>query len=91
MANSGRWSQQKVYKNCGNNRCQRGCAEDSAAKPHGPYAQLRRRNPDNTNQQDSVYLGKQILSQEALAFINENFTSASVPTREEIVLALESE
>ena len=90
MTNSGRWSHQQVYKNCGNSRCQRGCAEDSTAKPHGPYAQLRRRNPDDTNQQDSVYLGKLVLSDVALAFINKNFTSAAVPTREEIVLALEA-
>lgn len=88
MTNSGKWSQQQVYKNCGNNRCQRGCAEDSAAKPHGPYTQLRRRNPDDTSQQDAVYLGKLILSDDELGYINDQFTNATVPTREEIISAL---
>jgi hypothetical protein len=85
MANSGKWSQQQVHKNCGNSRCQRGCAEDSTVKPHGPYLQLRRRNPADTSQQDAVYLGKMTLSDEQLAFINEQFTSAAIPSREEIV------
>lgn len=88
MTSSGRWSQQRVFKNCGKTDCQSGCAEDPANKPHGPYTQLRRRNPSKTGQQDAVYLGKTVLTDEQLAIINKLFSDAYVPSKEEILAAL---
>jgi len=88
MTNSGRWSQQQVFKNCGKSDCQSGCADDIANKPHGPYTQLRRRNPAETGQQDAVYLGKVVLTNEQLAIINEQYSDAYVPSKQEILAAL---
>lgn len=89
MSRSGRWSQQIVFKNCGSEGCLQGCAEDAASKPHGPYANLRRRNPDITGQQDNVYLGKVPLTEDQVAVINEVFIGPDVPTKKEVYSALE--
>lgn len=88
MPSSGRWSQQIGYKNCGKKLCLQGCADDPGAKPHGPYASLRRRNPDDTGQQDSVYLGKDYLSDDQLDLINQIFAGPQQPTKTEILHAL---
>lgn len=82
MAGKGLWTIQEVYRNCG--AC-RQCKEDPKARPHGPYYQLRRRNPENYNQQDTVYLGKQELSEGQLLIINNKFTGSEVPQRYDVL------
>ena len=89
MSRSGYWSQQVVYKNCGNESCLQGCAENAATKPHGPYANLRRRNPDIAGQQDNVYLGKDPLSDEQVAVVNRAFFGPDIPSKKEILSVLE--
>ena len=88
MPSKGRWSQQIGFTNCGNKTCLQGCAEDPSAKPHGPYASLRRRNPDDTSQQDRVYLGKDHLSDDQLSIVNQLFLGPAIPTKSEILQAL---
>lgn len=88
---SGRWNQQIVFKNCGKEYCQQGCALNNETKPHGPYVQLRRRNPDEAGQQDTVYLGKVPLTDDQLDIINRLFLSGHVPTREEVLSTLRRE
>jgi hypothetical protein len=89
MSGSGRWSQQIVFKNCGKEYCQQGCSLNRETKPHGPYAKISRRNPDQIYRHDEVYLGKLPLSVEQLEIINEAFLGPSVPTKAEIFLVLE--
>lgn len=88
MPSSGRWSQQIGNNNCGNKTCLQGCADDPSAKPHGPYASLRRRNPDDTALQDRVYLGKDHLSDDQLDIVNQVFLGPHKPTKTEILRAV---
>lgn len=81
MSKSGRWSQQVEFRNCGKEYCQQGCVLNSETKPHGPYASLRRRNPDSGDQ-ERVYLGKKPLTAIQLAIINKTFTGPVAPTKE---------
>lgn len=88
MPSTGRWSQQIGNKNCGKKTCLQGCADDPSAKPHGPYASLRRRNPDDSGQQDRVYLGKDRLSADQLNTVNQIFLGPHVPTKSELLRAI---
>ncbi len=87
MSKSGRWSQQVEFRNCGKESCQQGCVLNSETKPHGPYASLRRRNPDTGNQ-ERVYLGKKPLTRIQLAIINETLTGPVAPTKEAVHFVL---
>lgn len=89
MSKSGHWSQQVVFKNCGKKTCLQGCPLNAETKPHGPYAQIRRRNPDDSDKQDLVYLGKRPLTYAQLEIINEVFRGPSVPTKTEVYLVVE--
>ena len=90
MSKSGRWSQQVVFKNCGKKTCLQGCPLNKETKPHGPYAQIRRRNPDEIGKQDLVYLGKRPLTAVQLEMVNEVFRGPSVPTKTEVYLVVEN-
>jgi hypothetical protein len=79
----GFWSLQKGYRNCGKKYCQQGCADDVSIKPHGPYYELRRRNPE-TGHQDRVYLGKDGITKEELAKVNENYYGPDLPKKPDI-------
>jgi len=85
MAGKGQWTIQENYRNC--NNC-RQCRADPDGRPHGPYYQLRRRNPTDWNTQDSIYLGKIKLSEGQLLIINEKFSGPSVPDKSEVLAAL---
>jgi len=82
MAGKGMWTLQEVYRNCGT--CKQ-CKDDPQARPHGPYYQLRRRNPEDYNQQDTVYLGRQRLSEGQLLIINSKFHGPTVPKKYDIL------
>jgi hypothetical protein len=83
MSGSGRWSQQITFRNCGNSSCLQGCALNKEAKPHGPYAVLRRRSPE-TGEQEHVYLGKAPLTGEQLTLVNQKFSGPGVPEKGQI-------
>ncbi|MBW1983958.1 MAG: hypothetical protein JRI53_04500 [Deltaproteobacteria bacterium] len=88
MAGLGHWTQQITYRNCGN--CPT-CRKSKEDRPHGPYSQLRRRNPLAANRggkQDHVYLGRVELTEAQINFVNERFNGPEVPTREEVFKAL---
>ncbi len=82
MAGKGQWTIQEIYRNCG--ACKQ-CKNDTQAKPHGPYYHLRRRNPEDYNQQDTIYLGKQLLSEGQLLIINNKFLGPDVPHKYDIL------
>lgn len=84
MSGSGRWSQQVTFRNCGKESCQQGCALNSAAKPHGPYAILRRRSPE-TGDQEHVYLGKVALTAEQLALVNQELAGPVAPEKGQVL------
>lgn len=84
MAGKGKWTLQSSYRNCGN--CPQ-CKVDSSVKPHGPYVQLRRRNPLEANRQgkqDYVYLGKIEVTTAQLQMINAAYSGPDVPTGKEV-------
>lgn len=88
MSGKGFWTVQLRYKNCG--KCP-ACRNDADEKPHGPYALLRRRNPDDAGRggkQDELYLGTFIPDDEQLVKINELYSGPDVPTRKEVRRAL---
>lgn len=88
MAGRGKWTVQQARRNCHNCPI---CNEDPEALPHGPYNQLRRRNPNDAvrgGQQDSVYMGRVEITEEDLKVINREFLGAQVPTKEAILAAI---
>lgn len=85
MSGKGRWTLQETYRNCG--LC-RQCLADPDGRPHGPYYQLRRRNPANYNVQDSIYLGRMKLSEGHLLIINKKFSGPSVPDKSEVLATI---
>ena len=84
MSGSGRWSQQIEFRNCGNSRCLQGCVESQSTKPHGPYATLRRRNPES-GEQERVYLGKAPLTEDQLQIVNIKFLGPDAPKKEQLL------
>jgi hypothetical protein len=87
MPGQGKWSQQEKRKRCTGPRVCSACALHPEIAPHGPYYELRRRNPI-TGRQESVYIGKLHLSDEQLALVNRVFDGPDSPKREEIVAAI---
>lgn len=87
MPGKGKWSQQEKRKRCTGPRICRACALHPEIAPHGPYYELRRRNPVSGDQ-ESVYLGRLLLSDDQLSRVNELFNAARVPDREEIMGAI---
>ena len=86
MPGKGNWSQQEKRKRCTGPRICKACAFHPEIAPHGPYYELRRRNPVSSDQ-ESVYLGRLMLSDDQLARVNELFTDARIPDKEEIIHA----
>jgi hypothetical protein len=85
MAGKGQWTVQISYRNCGS--CKQ-CNNNPDARPHGPYYQLRRRNPEDWSVQDSIYLGRHELSEGQLLIINKKFSGPATPDREEILATI---
>lgn len=57
MSGEGNWVLHATWRRCtGLRQCHK-CQADPDAKPHGPYYELRRRNPA-TGEQDLIYLGR---------------------------------
>ena len=88
MPGKGRWTQQEKMKRCTGERQCKACAADPHAKPHGPYYELRRRNPD-TGKQEYVYIGRHPLSSEHLHVVNKVFTGSEIPSRTAVETILE--
>ncbi len=84
MPGKGYWSQQEKRKRCTGPRICKACALHPEIAPHGPYYELRRRNPISGNQ-ESVYIGRLRLSDDQLAYVNEVFDAARVPTKEKVI------
>lgn len=89
MPGKGYWSQQEKRKRCTGPRVCSACALNPEIAPHGPYNELRRRNPIS-GKQEQIYLGRWLLSDAQLAYVNENFNSARVPDRQEILSAVQA-
>ena len=87
MPGKGKWSQQEKRKRCTGSRICKACTLSPEIAPHGPYYELRRRNPVS-GRQESVYIGRLRLADDQLAYVNEIFHVASVPDREEIIAVL---
>lgn len=88
MPGKGRWTLQEKFKRCTGERQCRACQADPKTAPHGPYYELRRRNPD-TGHQELIYIGRHPFSAEQLEVINSHFTGPDVPTRTAVESILE--
>jgi hypothetical protein len=84
MPGTGKWNLQAKYRRCTGARTCHACAANPPKPPHGPYYELRRRNPA-TGRQESVYLGNQGLSAEELERVNQVFSGKFRPTKQEIL------
>lgn len=84
MPGKGKWSQQEKRKRCTGPRICNACTLHPEIAPHGPYYELRRRNPIS-GKQESVYLGRLRLNDDQLAYVNEVHDSESAPDKEEIL------
>lgn len=86
MSGLGMWIVVPTYNRCsGARKCGR-CKDDPAARPHGPYYRLRRRDPQ-TGKQEAVYLGTKEPDREEVARLN-RLKDVSLRSREIVKLLM---